>query len=244
MRVSLFVTCLVDQLFPDVGVSTVRLLRRLGCEVEFPSSQTCCGQPAWNCGYDSDAKSVALSLLDAFESSEVVVSPSGSCVGMVRHGYNELFGDDPVNLARARALAAKTFEVSQFIVGELGVRDVGARFPHRVTYHPSCHGTRMCGVGEEPLELLRNVEGLELVPLERAEDCCGFGGAFSVKLGGISGAMAEEKCEHALATGADWLVSSDAGCLMNLDGTLRRGKRPLRTAHLVQVLARETDGDA
>lgn len=244
MKVALFVTCLVDQLFPEVGVSTVRLLRRLGCEVAFPPAQTCCGQPAHNCGYAREARTLAAGMLEAFEGHEHVVTPSGSCAGMVQHAFPQLFADDARLAARARDLARRTHELSRFLVHVLGVEDVGARFPHRVTWHPGCHGTRLAGVGDEPLRLLRRVAGLELVPLPRAEDCCGFGGLFSVELGDVSGAMAAEKVEHVQASGAEWLVSGDAGCLMSVGGALRRRASPVRTLHLSQVLAGEPPADA
>lgn len=237
MKVALFVTCLVDQLFPEVGVSTVRLLRRLGCDVAFPPAQTCCGQPAHNCGYAREARTLAAGLVEAFEGYEHVVTPSGSCAGMVQHAFPQLFAGDVRRAERARDLARRTHELSRFLVHVLGVEDVGARFPHRVAWHPSCHGTRLAGVGDEPLRLLRRVEGLELVPLPRAEDCCGFGGLFSVQLGDVSGAMASEKVERVAESGAEWLVSGDAGCLMNIDGVLRRRSSAVRTLHLAQVLA-------
>ena len=238
MRVTLFITCLVDQFFPNVGVSMVRLLRRYGCEVEFPQSQTCCGQPAFNSGYVREAREVALNQLNAFEGADYVVSPSGSCSGMVHHYYHELFAGDPQLAARADALAAKTYEFSQFLVNVLGVTDVGAVCPHTVTYHPACHGSRILGIKNEPMALLQNVEGVTLLPLAKAEDCCGFGGAFAVKLGDISGAMVNEKVDHIAETGADFLVSGDMGCLMNMGGQMK--KRGLKTEplHLAEFLYR------
>ncbi len=244
-RVSLFITCLADQLYPEVGLSTVRLLRRLGCELDFPESQVCCGQPAFNSGYTSEARRVARGLVDAFADAEYVVSPSGSCSGMIRHYYGELFADEPDYAERAAEFAAKTYELSQFIVGVLGVRDVGARFPHRVTYHASCHGSRLLGVKQEPLELLQHVAGLELVPLPRCEDCCGFGGTFAVKLASVSGAMVDEKVDHVLETEAPYLVGTDMGCLMNIAGRLERRRAGVKTLHLAELLCkREGQADA
>jgi L-lactate dehydrogenase complex protein LldE len=236
MNVSLFITCLADQVFPDVGVSTVRLLRRLGCTVDFPRAQTCCGQPLFNAGCVADARGVARTLVDAFEHSEHVVAPSGSCVGMVKHYFPEIFEGDPELAPRARQLAAKTWELSQFLVHVLGVEDVGARFPHRATFHPSCHASRLLGAKDEPLRLLARVKGLDLAPLERAEDCCGFGGLFAVKLADISGAMVAEKCDHVMATKPEYVIGSDMGCLMNIAGMLSRRGSPVRAIHLAQVL--------
>jgi len=240
-HVSLFVTCLADQLFPEVGLSTLRLLEKLGCTVDFPEAQLCCGQPAFNSGHVPEARRVARGLLGAFADSEYVVTPSGSCASMLRHYYAELFASEPELAEAARALAAKTYELSQFIVGVLGARDVGATFPHRVTYHASCHGSRLLGVKEEPLELLRHVRGLELVPLPRCEDCCGFGGVFSIKLAALSSAMVDEKIEHVLETGANVLVGTDMGCLMNIRGRLERRGQPVRVLHLAELLAGEEE---
>lgn len=236
MKVSLFITCLADQCFPEVGVSTVRLLRRLGCDVDFPRAQTCCGQPMYNGGFTSEARSVARTMLDAFESAEYVVTPSGSCASMVHHGLPDLFAGEADLARRAQELAHKTFELSQFLVHVLGVEDVGARFPHRATYHAACHGARLLGAKDEPLRLLRNVKGLVLVPLARAEDCCGFGGLFAVKLPDISGAMAGEKADRVLETEAEYLVSTDMGCLAHIGGHLAQRGTPVPTLHLAQVL--------
>jgi L-lactate dehydrogenase complex protein LldE len=237
MKVGLFVTCLVDQLFPHVGRATVEVLRRAGCTVEFPRAQTCCGQPAWNSGFAREARSVARTLLDAFEGCQHVVAPSGSCVGMLRHGYGPLFAGEPRELERARNLASRTHELAQFLVGVLGVEDLGARFAGRATYHPSCHGLRIAGVRDEPERLLARVGGLELVPLPRAEDCCGFGGAFCVKLPAISAAMVGEKVDHVLESGAPVVIGTDMGCLANIEGHARKRGLDLRAVHLAEVLA-------
>ncbi len=237
IKVSLFITCLVDQLYPQVGVSMVRLLRRLGCTVEFPAAQTCCGQPAFNGGYVDEARSVARTMLDAFEDAEYVVTPSGSCAGMVHHYYPELFAGRSDLAKRAERLKHNTYEFSQFLVNVLGKTDVGASFPHRVTYHPSCHGARLLGVQDEPLALLRAVRRLELVPLPNAEDCCGFGGTFAVKLGDISGAMVREKVDHVLETSPQYLVGTDMGCLMNIAGHLTQRGAPVKSIHLAELLS-------
>ncbi len=213
----------------------VRLLAKYGVSLEFPTVQTCCGQPAYNSGYWKEARESAKTILDAFEDSDFVISPSGSCTGMIHH-YPKLFEDDPVMLKRAQKLQNKSFEFTQFLVQVLGVTDVGAAFPHKVTYHPSCHGSRILGVKDEPLALIQNVKGLELVPLPFAEDCCGFGGTFAVKMADISGAMVTEKVDHVLETEAEVLVGLDMACLLNIAGNLRYRNEPVRVMHLAELL--------
>jgi len=236
MRCALFVTCLVDSLFPEVGVSTARLLHHLGAEIDFPEEQICCGQPAYTAGFAAEARKVAKSLIRALEGYPYVVSPSGSCTAMIHHGTRDLFRDDPVWSERARDLASRSYELSQFIVGVLGVRDVGARFPARVAYHPACHGKRILGLGDEPVELLKNVRGLDLRDLPDARDCCGFGGMFSLKMGHLSSAMVQTKVRHIRETEAQVLVSTDMGCLMNIGGRIRREGGGIRVMHLAQLL--------
>ena len=236
MRVSLFITCLADQVFPEVGVSMVRVLRRLGCEVSFTKDQSCCGQPHHNAGYAPEARRVARTLLDALEGDDPVVTPSGSCAAMLRHAYPTLFAEDAEELSRAHNLAGRTFEFSQFLVNVLGVEDVGATLARTATYHPSCHGSRLIDIGDEPLRLLSKVRGLELRPLENSQDCCGFGGLFCVKLPAISAAMTSEKSAHVSATGADVLVGTDLGCLMNIAGHMRANGARIEALHLAQVL--------
>lgn len=235
MKVSLFITCLSDALYPRVGEAMVRLLAKYGVSLAFPTVQTCCGQPAFNSGYWKEARESAKTILDAFEDSDFVISPSGSCTGMIHH-YPKLFEDDPAMLKRADKLQSKSFEFSQFLVQVLGVTDVGAAFPHKVTYHPSCHGSRILGVKDEPLALIQNVKGLELVPLPFAEDCCGFGGTFAVKMADISGAMVTEKVDHVLETEAEVLVGLDMACLLNIAGNLRYRNEPVRVMHLAELL--------
>ena len=236
MKVSLFITCLADQMYPDVGESVVRLLHRYGCEVDFPTSQTCCGQPAFNSGYQDEAREVARNLIRAFEHSDYVVSPSGSCTGMVHHYYPHLFQDEPEWLAKAEALVHKTYEFAQFMVQILGITDMGATFNAKVTYHPSCHAMRLLGVKEEPLQLLSAVKGVEYIDLPHKEDCCGFGGTFAVKMADMSEAMVCEKVACVVETGADVLVSTDMGCLMNIEGRLNKEGRSIRVMHLAQLL--------
>lgn len=235
MKVSLFITCLSDAIYPRVGEAMVRLLAKYGVQLEFPNVQTCCGQPAYNSGYWDEARITAKTILKAFEDSDFVISPSGSCTYMIHH-YSNLFQDDPVILEKAVKLQRKTYEFTQFLVQVLGVTDLGAVFPHKVTYHPSCHGSRLLGVKDEPLELLKNVQGLQFVPLPFAEDCCGFGGTFAVKMADISGAMVSEKVNHVKETEAEVLVGLDMACLMNIAGNLRFRNEPVKVMHLAELL--------
>lgn len=235
MKVSLFVTCFVDQVRPSVGVASVRLLRRLGCQVEFEPAQACCGQPAYNAGFTGEARTIARSFVETFEPAEAIVVPSGSCAAFVRAHLAQLFDDEHLG-ARARRVAARTYELTQFVVGVLGRTDVGARFAHKVAFHPSCHALRTLGLRDEPLALLRAVAGLELVPLVRAEDCCGFGGAFCVKLPEISTAIADEKLDHLVESGATHFVSTDAACLESLASRARRRGLALEAVHVAEVL--------
>ncbi|WP_434659689.1 (Fe-S)-binding protein [Paenibacillus polymyxa] len=235
MKVYLFITCLSDAIYPKVGEAMARLLARYGVELEFPKVQTCCGQPSYNSGYWDETRAAAKTILKAFNNSDFVVAPSGSCTYMIHH-YPELFKDEPEWLESARRLEQKTYEFTQFMVQVLGVTDVGASFPHTVTYHPSCHGTRLLGVKEEPMKLLGSVKGLQLVPLPFAEDCCGFGGTFAVKMPDISGAMVTEKVDHIRETEAEVLVGLDMACLMNIAGNLRYRKEPVRVMNLAELL--------
>jgi L-lactate dehydrogenase complex protein LldE len=229
------VTCLGDALFPDVGVATVRLLRRLGVEVDFPPAQTCCGQPHFNSGYHPDARALARHTIAAFANGQTIVTPSGSCAAMVKLEYPELFHDDLVWQGRAEDLAHRTRELSDFLVNVLATEDVGARYEGRVTYHMACH-LRGLGLLTEPERLLRRVRGLEYVPLERADECCGFGGSFAVRYPGISGAMVRDKAAFIEQAGVEAVVATDAGCLMNIGGCLRRRGSKVRTLHLAEVL--------
>ncbi len=241
MKVSLFITCMSDALYPRVGEAMVRLLARYGVELQFPTVQTCCGQPAFNSGYWKEARDSAKTILDAFEDCDFVISPSGSCTGMIHH-YPKLFEHDPVMLERANRLQSKAYEFTQFLVQVLGVTDVGATFTHKVTYHPSCHGSRLLGIKDEPLALMKQVRGLELVPLPFAEDCCGFGGTFAVKMADISGAMVTEKVDHVLESEAEVLVGLDMACLMNIAGNLRYRNEPVRVMHLAELLYEGVSG--
>jgi len=235
MKVSLFITCLSDAIYPRVGEAMVRLLARYGVQLEFPKVQTCCGQPAFNSGYWKEARTTATTIIEAFEDSDFIISPSGSCTYMIHH-YPKLFEDDAIMYEKAVKLQSKSYEFTQFLVDVLGVTDVGASFPHKVTYHPSCHGSRLLGVKDEPRELMSKVKGLEFVPLPFAEDCCGFGGTFAVKMSEISGAMVTEKSDHVKETEAEVLVGLDMACLMNIAGNLRYRNEPVRVMHLAELL--------
>ncbi|TDC38210.1 (Fe-S)-binding protein [Micromonospora sp. 15K316] len=239
MRVALFVTCLADTLFPAAAQATVRLLERLGHQVVFPPEQTCCGQMHVNTGYSAQALPLVRRHVRAFEASDVVVAPSGSCVGSVRHQHATVArraGDERL-ASRAEAVAGRTYELSEFLVDVLGVTDVGAYYPHRVTYHPTCHSLRMLRVGDRPLRLLREVRGLDLVELPQAEQCCGFGGTFAVKNADTSTAMLADKLRHVQSTGADVCAAGDASCLMHIGGGLARLRTGVRTVHLAEILA-------
>jgi L-lactate dehydrogenase complex protein LldE len=236
---SLFVTCIIDQFYPQVGVSAVRVLRKLGVDVDFPVAQTCCGQAVYNSGFTRQAHQLALRVLDSFRNSQYVVVPSGSCAAMMRVFYLDLFEDDP-HLPQAQELASKVYEFSEFLVKVLKVDDVGAAYPGKAAYHPSCHLLRELEVREEPCQILGKVSGLELVDLPQAEACCGFGGTFSVKYPHISEGMVAEKVSNLLSTNADTLVSCDMSCLMNISGALSRQGRDIKVRHLAQVLDRET----
>ena len=239
MRVALFVTCLVDAMFPAAGKATVQLLERLGHRVEFPPRQTCCGQMHVNTGYQRQALPLIRNHVEAFAGYDAIVAPSGSCVGSVRHQHAMVArrAADGELADRAAAVADRTYELSQFLVDVLGVEDVGAHFPHRVTYHPTCHSLRLLGVGERPVRLLRAVRGIDLVELPDAQSCCGFGGTFALKNAEVSTAMLADKMRHVLDTGAEYVAAGDSSCLMHIGGGLSRLRTGVRTVHLAEILA-------
>ncbi len=237
MKVSLFIPCFIDQFYPHVGAAMVQVLERLGCEVNYPEGQTCCGQPAFNSGYWDEARSVAEHALKVFADSEVIVSASGSCGAMMKVFYPELFAGTKDDFA-ARKLAPKVHEFSEFLVNVLGVTDVGAAFDGTVTFHDGCHGLRELGIRKEPRELLAKVKGLKLVEMGEAETCCGFGGTFAVKFPSISTAMGEVKCASIVATEAEYVVSNDSSCLMQIQGLFDRQGRKVRCLHLAEILAK------
>jgi L-lactate dehydrogenase complex protein LldE len=239
ITVQLFITCILDTLYPETGEAVVRVLEKAGVNVSFPPHQTCCGQPAFNAGLRQQARKMAIQTIHAFEGYPgPVVVPSGSCAAMVRHSYGELFAEDPNWLARALALADRTYELSEFLVDVLGVSDLGVHFDGRITYHSSCHLLRALGVDHQPRSLLANVHGAEFVELPDTSDCCGFGGVFSVEHPEISTAMLERKIASLEASGADLVVSCDAGCVTNINGGLHRQHRPLKAVHLADLLGK------
>mgnify|MGYP003149119175 FL=1 len=236
-KVALFVTCLVDLFRPTVGFAALKLLEQAGCDVSVPEAQTCCGQPAFNSGDRSNAQKVARGLIEAFEPFDYVVAPSGSCAGMIRKHYPELFAGDDIWEARATALAGKTWELTSFLTDVVGFDAVDASYDGSVSYHDSCSGLRELGVKSQPRKLLDKVAGLNLTELPGAEVCCGFGGTFCVKYADISNAIVADKTEDILATGADTLLAGDLGCLMNMAGKLSREGRPVKVRHVAEVLA-------
>lgn len=243
MKVDLFITCLNDALFAQTGKATVQLLRRLGQEVHFNANQTCCGQMHFNTGYQKDALQLIRKFVKDFQDSEVVVAPSGSCVAMIRDLYPRAaeWAGDQALLADVQKLAEKTFELSEFIVNVLGIEDVGAYYPHKVTYHPTCHAARVLRVGEAPLKLLKNVKGLELLELPSKDQCCGFGGTFAVKNAETSTAMLSDKASNIMQTRAEICTAGDNSCLLHIGGGLSRMQSGTRTVHYAEILA-STEG--
>ena len=242
MRVALFVTCLNDTLFPEAGIATVRLLERLGHEVEFPEAQTCCGQLHFNTGYQEEALTLVRRFVRVFAEAEVVVAPSASCVAMVREFYPYLAEQaDDASLAReVDAIAPRVLELTELLVTRLGVADVGASFPHRVTYHPTCHSLRVLRLGDAPLRLLGAVQGLDLVELPNADECCGFGGTFSIKNEDTSNAILDDKVQAVLDTGVAFVTAVDTSCLAQIGGALSRRRIDVHTRHIAEILAAET----
>lgn len=239
MKVALFITCVNDTLFPQTGRATVALLERLGCTVDFPIEQTCCGQMHANSGYRDEAVPLVRRFVRAFSdpSYDAIVCPSGSCAAMVHDQYRGLAADDPALLAEVERIVPKVHELSQFLIDVLEVEDVGASYPHRVTYHPTCHSLRLLKVGDRPLRLLRNVRGIDLVELPEAKQCCGFGGTFAVKNADTSAAMLADKVRAVLDTGAEACTAADNSCLLHIGGGLSRGRTGVRAVHLAEILA-------
>lgn len=236
MKVSLFITCLVDQLCPNVGVATVEVLEKAGCEVTFDERQTCCGQPAFNTGYRKEARKFAEKFIKIFENAEIIVSPSGSCTAMVKH-FHELFPDDKNWRERAEKVAGKTHELTSFLVNVLKKENVGAKLSGKITWHDACHALRDLNLKNEPRKLLQNVENAEFVELKGSDECCGFGGTFSVKYSEISNAILEKKVENIEASGADYVVACDASCLMQIGGKLSRNGSKIKQKHIAEILA-------
>ncbi len=237
--VSLFVTCIIDTIYPQTGISVVEILEHLGVEVRFPLSQTCCGQPAFNAGFRDDARRVARQFLTAFDGAKVIVTPSGSCAAMVRHYYPELFEDDPEWRQRAVWASSITWEFTEYLVDGLGITDLGAKLPPTtIVSHDACHGQRMMELGVQARKLAQGVEGVTVAEMEDADRCCGFGGVFAVKMPEISGAMLERKIEGIKASGTDYVVTGDCSCIMQINGGLSRQGQTQRVMHIADFLAR------
>lgn len=236
MTVQLFIPCFVDQLYPQTAFNMVKVLEKAGVEVAYNTEQTCCGQPAYNAGFRDEARDVCAKFLKDFEGSDYIVAPSASCAGFVRNYYSTLFDNSSLH-NEVRDMQKRIFEFSAFLIHVLGVEDLGATLYGKATYHDSCAGLRECRIKEEPRRLLSNVKGLQLLEMNDVETCCGFGGSFAVKFETISVAMADQKVNNALQTGADFIISTDLSCLMHLDGYIRRKGDPIRTMHIADVLA-------
>jgi L-lactate dehydrogenase complex protein LldE len=235
--VQLFITCILDTLYPEVGIDVVQILNRAGVKVNFPVEQTCCGQPAYNAGMRAEAKRVAKQTIRVFEKTDgEIIIPSGSCCGMIRHHYPELFADEPKWEFRAKALSERVFELTEYLVDVLQIVDLGAFFPHTIAYHASCHLLRELGVNSQPRELLKHVHGAQLVELPEAEDCCGFGGVFSVEHPQLSDALLSRKIENILRSGAEVVTACDAGCITNINGGLVRRNLHPKAVHLASIL--------
>ena len=236
-KVSLFIQCLVDSMFPETAEAMIAVLQRLNIDFDYPTEQTCCGQPAFNSGYRNDAAVAARRFVEIFENEEIIVCPSGSCVHMVRHHYPELFKDDPEMLARATAVGKKTFEFTQYLVDELHLSNIGSEFNGSVTYHDSCHLSRGLGIKSQPRTLLHHIKGLEFIEMKDSDTCCGFGGTFAMNYPDISTAMVDEKIENILASGAEVVTGCDISCLMNIQGRLSRRGEDVKVMHIADLLA-------
>jgi L-lactate dehydrogenase complex protein LldE len=237
MIVQLFIPCYIDQLYPQTAFNTIKVLEKAGCEVIYNPEQTCCGQPAFNSGYWDESRSLATKFLKDFNPETPIITPSGSCSGFVIHHYPKLFKENEQQLEAAKQIGEKMYELSDFLVNVLGIEDLGARFNHSVTYHDSCSALREYGIKEEPRKLLAQVKGLNLIEMEESETCCGFGGTFSVKNSAISTAMADKKTINAIATGAEYIISTEASCLMNINSYCIKNNLPIKGIHLADVLA-------
>jgi L-lactate dehydrogenase complex protein LldE len=234
--IQLFIPCYIDQLYPETGFNTIKILEKAGCKVHYNTEQTCCGQPAYNSGYWKESASLAEKFLTDFNPDMPVVSPSGSCSSFVIHHYQKVLADRPELLARHAQMKNTVYELSDFLVNILKVEKLGAKFPHKVTFHDSCSALREYGIKDEPRALLAQVEGLELIEMEECDTCCGFGGTFAVKNNAISVAMAANKVRNALATGVEYIISTEASCLMNINGYIAKNKLPIKGIHLADIL--------
>ncbi len=237
MNVDVFIPCFIDQFYPETAFNFIKVLEKVGCKVSYNPDQTCCGQPSFNSGYWKETKTLAVKFIDDFEKADVIVAPSASCTGFIKNYYSKIFAEDQVLLGKTNELTPRIFEFSDFLVNQLKKVKLNSLFNHRVTFHDSCAGLREYGIKTEPRILLQNVQGLDLVEMEKLETCCGFGGTFSAKFHSISTAMTEQKVEHAMKTGAEYIVSTEASCLMNIEAYIKKQKLPIKTIHLVDVLA-------
>lgn len=237
MNVDIFIPCFIDQLYPETGESFVKILELAGCTVGYNPEQTCCGQPSFNSGYWKETKTLAAKFLNDFRSAEIIVSPSASCTGFIKNYYKKLFDGDENKLKEVEKITPRIFEFTDFLVNKIGKTEFGATFSHKVTFHDSCAGLREYGIKHEPRKLLENVKGLQLIEMEETTTCCGFGGTFAAKFHAISTAMTEQKVEHALHTGAEYIVSTEASCLMNIQAYINKKKLPIKTIHLADLLS-------
>ncbi len=237
MIIDAFIPCFIDQFYPETAFNFIRLLKNAGFEVNYNPEQTCCGQPSFNSGYWKETKTLALKFLNDFENAEIIVAPSASCTGFIKNYYKKVFAEDTVLVEKTNLLTPRIYEFSDFFVNVIKKVEFGSVFNHKVTFHDSCAGLREYGIKEEPRILLQNVKGMELIEMEKLETCCGFGGTFSAKFHSISTAMTEQKVEHAMKTGAEYIVSTEASCIMNIEGYIKKQKLPVKTIHLVDLLA-------
>ena len=236
MKVDVFIPCFIDQFYPETAFNLIKVLKSAGCEVQYNPNQTCCGQPSFNSGYWNETKTLAIKFLDDFKNADIIVAPSASCTGFIKNYYQKVFAYDSVLLAKAIELSPRIFEFSDFLVNHIHKVEFGSVFNHKVTFHDSCAGLQEYGIKKEPRILLENVNGLELVEMEKLDSCCGFGGTFAAKFHHISTAMTEQKVEQALKTGAEYIVSTEASCLMNIEAYIKKQKLPVKTIHLADVL--------
>ena len=237
MKVDVFIPCFIDQFYPKTAFNFIKVLEKAGCEVQYNPEQTCCGQPSFNSGYWKETKTLAIKFLNDFEKAEIIVAPSASCTGFIKNYYQKVFAEDSVMLSRVSEITPRIFEFSDFLVNHIQKVEFGSVFNHKVTFHDSCAGLREYGIKNEPRILLQNVQGLELTEMDKLETCCGFGGTFVAKFHSISSAMTEQKVEFALKTGAEYIVSTEASCLMNIEAYIKKQKLPIKTIHLADVLA-------
>lgn len=242
MEVDVFIPCFIDQFYPDTAGNFIKVLEKAGCKVFYNPEQTCCGQPSFNSGYWKETRELAKKFLADFSSGRVIVAPSASCSGFIRNNYEKLFTDDARLLAEVKKLTPKVFEFTDFLVNHLKQTEFGAEFYHKVTFHDACSGLREYRIKDEPRILLRNVKGLELIEMANTNVCCGFGGTFSAKFHHISIAMTEQKVENALKTGAEYIVSTEASCIMNIEAYIRKQKLPIKAIHLADILAANSTG--